>query len=60
MSTFVGSKDTKAVKVGTKDVSAVYVGAQQIWPDGPGMLPPEVRLTFKSLEEAVAAARLYR
>ena len=39
MSTFVGSKDTKAIKVGTKDVSAVYVGAQQIWPDGPPPLP---------------------
>ena len=52
MSTFVGSKDTKAIKVGTKDVSAVYVGAQQIWPDGPGMLPPVLEMTFKSLEEA--------
>ena len=47
MSTFVGSKDTKAVKVGTKDVSAVYVGAQQIWPDGPGMLPPELTMDLQ-------------
>lgn len=39
MSTFVGDKDTKAIKVGTKEVSAVYVGAQQIWPDGPPPLP---------------------
>ena len=47
MSTFVGDKDTKAVKVGTKDVSAVYVGAQQIWPDGPPPLPEVLSMSIQ-------------
>lgn len=47
MSTFVGSKDTKAVMVGTKEVSAVYVGAQQIWPDGPPPIPEVLEMSIQ-------------